>query len=300
MRQNCWEDMFLIRRKRFDSFRLHERFEGDYFNFIGMCKMTSADKERICVQRMQASDMLQFTGMPYNLNCKLKKFDRPGAHAYAFMDLTLHNIGVAKAELKRLNTVIADAKRYVPDIPKWANINIGKIAFRQWSSNYGYTRLVCKPYTYTGEREMFPLELQYMSKNTELGYHVTGEIKYRQNGQIANATVNCWQRRSWKQSADGWLYRIYDGDENQSLAIYEILSTIRRDVHGQPMPVFKCSALLEIESQREMDYLDYGWIEKTLPNDCPKTFTAYRSMKMRNSKGYQKLQQLAAQMGRKI
>ena len=262
--------------------------------------LSFADKERILVQRMRAEDMLQFTQMPYDLNCPLHKFDKPKAHAYAYMELTPENIIVAKRELQRVNVLITNAKRLVPSISKWAHIDIDRIAFSQFSQNYGYTILVCTPYTYTGKIEKYPLQLLFMSFQPadSLGYTVNGEIKYTANGQIALVTVNCWYRRSWEKASDGWQYVF--SNNNGNLEAYEILSTIRPDEYGRPTAVYKCPALIEAELQRAADYETYEWIKVHLPDLCPKSASAFRSMKTKNSKGYQKIVEAARQLGKTL
>ncbi len=54
------------------------------------------------------------------------------------------------------------------------------------------------------------------------------------------------------------------------------------------------------EAEKAKRQEEYIWLEQNLPQDCPKSFSAYSRMKSGNTQGYQKLQQLAANMGRKI
>ena len=259
--------------------------------------LSSIDKERIMVQRMTAQDVLQFTNMPYNLNCPLEKHLEPNAHAAAYMDLTRENISIATAELQKLNVVIDFAKKKIPIIPNWARIDISRIAFGKYNQSYGYTHLICTPLTYTGKISKIPLSLYFVSKRAQsgLGYEVNGEIKYYANGEIASARVNCWNRRSWEMAADGWQYVFYDNDGD--LTMREILSTIRPDAYGGPSSIYKCPQLIEEEHQREQDYKTYEWLQKNLPDICPKSASAFRTMKTRNSKNYQKIVDEAKKSG---
>lgn len=262
--------------------------------------LSYGDKERIMVERMTAQDMLQFTDMPYNLNCGLQKVNDPKSHAYAYMELNGSNIDIAKLELQKLNIVIDYAKKIIPAIPKWARIDTDKIAFYNYSSSYGYSKLICTPYTFTGKISKFPLSLLFISfqPKDSLGYSVNGEIKYFADGKIASATVNCWHRKSWEQAGDGWQYFFYDNDGN--LTMREILSTVKPDKYGMPGPIYKCPALLQEEKEREKKQKEYDWLQKNLPDLCPKSLSGYTRMKNANSKNYQKIVEAARQLGKEL
>lgn len=259
--------------------------------------LSYAEKERILVQRITARDMLQFTDMPYNLNCPIKKHIEPNSHALAYMDLIPENIAVAKAELQKLNVVIDCVRDKMPIIPKWARIDISRIAFQNYDQMYGYTHLICTPLTFTGKTQKIPLSLSFVSSRTQsgLGYEVNGEIRYFSSGKIASATVNCWYRHSWEKSSDGWQYILYE--DNGNLSMHEILSTVKPDQYGRPSPIYKCPELLEEEQLREQDYIAYDWIQKNLPELCPKSASAFRGMKTKNSKNYQRIVEEAKKLG---
>lgn len=262
--------------------------------------LTYADKERILVERMTEEDVRQFTAMPYDLNCPLHKFNKPGAHAFAYMDLTQKNICVAKSELEKLNVVIDYAREKIPLIPKWARINVKEIAFYNYSESFGYTRLMCLPYTYSGKIERFPLKLFFISflSRDSIGVEVNGEIKYSVDGRIAHATVNCWNRSSWERPSGGWQYVFYDN--NGDLTLREILSTIRSDEYGRPAPIYKCPELLEEERQKEQDKLTLQWLQENLPSIAPKSLSGFRRMRTTNSKNYQKLVEKARKLGKNL
>ncbi len=57
-------------------------------------------------------------------------------------------------------------------------------------------------------------------------------------------------------------------------------------------------AKMEAEALSEKkDRADYAWLQKHLPNDCPKSFGGYRKMKNANSANYQKLMETAKSAG---
>lgn len=58
--------------------------------------------------------------------------------------------------------------------------------------------------------------------------------------------------------------------------------------------------LIDYEIKRGNDARDYFWIKEHIPKKCPKSVTGYRRMKTQNTKNYQILKQLAAEMGREI
>ena len=263
-------------------------------------ELTYADKERILVERMTEADVRQFTTMPYDLNCPLHKYNEPGTHAFAYMDLTPKNIRIAKVELEKLNVIIDYAREKIPLIPKWARINVDRIAFHNYSEDYGYTRLMCLPYTYSGKIERFPLKLFFVSflSADSIGIQVNGDIKYSVDGRIAHATVNCWNRSSWESPANGWQYIFYDNDGD--LTMREILSTIRPDEYGRPTSIYKCPELLEEERQREQDKKTLQWLQKNIPSIAPKSLSGFRRMRSTNSKNYQRIVEEAAKLGKNL
>lgn len=58
--------------------------------------------------------------------------------------------------------------------------------------------------------------------------------------------------------------------------------------------------IIEIEAQRGIDKRDYQWLQKNLPDICPKSYSGYKRMKNGNTKNYQKLVALAKELGRII
>lgn len=58
--------------------------------------------------------------------------------------------------------------------------------------------------------------------------------------------------------------------------------------------------LIPIAVKQGRDERDYAWIKENLPDVCPKSKSGFCRMRSQNTKNYQKLQQLASQLGRKI
>lgn len=56
----------------------------------------------------------------------------------------------------------------------------------------------------------------------------------------------------------------------------------------------------QYEIRRKEDIADYEWLSANYPDKCPKSFTGYRRMKTQNTKNFQLLREMAAELGRKI
>lgn len=154
--------------------------------------LSTVEKERIMVQRVTTQDMIQFTAMPYHLDCEVKKFDAPNSHPFAYIDLDRKNIAVAEAELEKLNVHLASAHQLCSKVPSGTNIPIRSIVYKP-PKNYGYTRLICSPYTYTGKVSKFPLSLSFMTDLSKTANTTHGKAYYGQDGSIQKAEVYCWR-----------------------------------------------------------------------------------------------------------
>lgn len=159
--------------------------------------LSKVEKELIMVQRVTTSDMEQFTMIPYQLNCPVKKFVKDGGHPFAYMDLNQANQVMAKEEIEKINVYLRQAREYIPSIPIKTEIHIDQIVFSPYSDKYGYTRLVCNPYTFSGKISKYPLCLNFMSRLDRRNQDV-GCLYYGQDGRILKADVNifrnnlCW------------------------------------------------------------------------------------------------------------
>lgn len=80
-------------------------------------KMSTAEKERIMVERVTSEDMMQFSMIPYQLNCPIHKSIVSGGHPFAYMNLNNTNQTMAKEELERINKYIIQAQGYIDCLP---------------------------------------------------------------------------------------------------------------------------------------------------------------------------------------
>lgn len=58
--------------------------------------------------------------------------------------------------------------------------------------------------------------------------------------------------------------------------------------------------IIVIEIKRGNEARDFAWLQVNIPDKCPKSVSSYRRMKTQNTKNFQVLQKLAADLGRKI
>ena len=62
-------------------------FEMIKKSFTESSTSTDIDPEVLMVKSITTADMLQFTDMPYDLDCPVLKFIKKGGHPFAYMDL---------------------------------------------------------------------------------------------------------------------------------------------------------------------------------------------------------------------
>lgn len=155
-------------------------------------ELTAVEKERIMVQRVTTHDMVQFTAMPYNLDCEIKKHDMPQSHPFAYIDLDRNNIAVAELELVKLNAHLGMAHQLCKKVPRGIEVPVKDIVYKP-PKNYGYTRLICTPHTFTGKVAKYPLSLSFMTDLSKTTNTTHGEMFYGQNGVVQKAEVYCWR-----------------------------------------------------------------------------------------------------------
>lgn len=154
--------------------------------------LTAVEKERIMVQRVTTQDMVQFTAMPYHLDCEVRKFDAPQSHPFAYIDLDRKNVAVAELEMTKLNVHLAAAHQLCRKVPKGIGIPVKDIVYKP-PKNYGYTRLMCTPHTFTGKVSKYPLSLSFMTDLSKTVNTTHGEMFYGPNGAVQKAEVYCWR-----------------------------------------------------------------------------------------------------------
>lgn len=196
----------------------------------GSKKLSSKEKEQIMVDRVRTVDMLQFTEMPYNLNFPVQKFYAPRSHPFAYIDLDISNQAVAKNELERINRCIIQARRTIPALSRKAIIDINKVIFEKQSEAYGYTRIMCTPYTFTKKVAKSPLNLFFM---TPMGYmkpESHGTLYYGQNGAILKADVYVWENDTSKDYLTGWFFKFKTVNNELTLCEVKFQPAIQENV----------------------------------------------------------------------
>lgn len=211
----------------------YEKIEKDG----GPKKLSTVEKERIMVQRIIEEDMLQFPDIPYQLNSPIHKQMAENGNPFAYIDLNEYNQSVAKRDLKMVNRLIVDAQKYIKLLSGDFSIRIERIAFKQYSPDYGYTKIICTPYTFTGKVSKYPIYLSFMSKMNTRTYSVSGELYYEKDGHISKGTVNIWREQVAYSGGTGWLFKLKEVDKK--LTIIEAKTNLRPDKYGQPAVVYK-------------------------------------------------------------
>lgn len=261
-------------------------------------KLSYADKERIMVERVQQGDMEQFTCIPYDLTGTIRKFTGEHTHAFAYMNLNQHNISIAREHMMLLNRIIDRHRADIPLLEKKYFIDTNKVVFAEVSKAYGYSKLICTPYTFEGKVQKIPLALQFMTDLSKKTYSANGTIRYGADGEIKSAEANIWYKPRESEPGTGWLFSFTK--VNGALELERAKSTLSPDKYGQPTDVYKDYSVIWEEKQREADYKTYSWIEKNLPDLCPKSPSSFRTMKKKNTKNYQKIVEEAAKLGKEL
>ena len=246
-------------------------------------ELSFADKERITVERVVIEDMQKLTSLPYVWNSNIKKFIVPNGHPFAYMDLFGPNIDIAKQALEQINALISATAKVSSGVPNRITIPIEKIVFSP-QKYHGYTRLICTPYTFTGESSKYPASLSFMTDLSNNSVSTHGDIFYGHDGEIKKASIFCWRKNGgfafYCTTVDGVL----------------VLEKVEHD--GDQ--IYKAPHILALETKKAQEVKDFAWIQEYLPDKCPKNITGFRRMKTQNTKNYQLLKQLAAEMGREI
>lgn len=201
-------------------------------------KLSQIDKERKMVERVTTEDMLQFTMLPYDLNCPVYKFMREGGHPFAYMNLNRANQMVAKQELNKINRYILQAQEYIPLLTSDFSLQVSKVMFEEYSPDYGYSRLMCSPYTFTGKISKYPLSLSFMTRLDVRPYSAHGELVYGKDGNIMKASVNVWKSpRDYSKPGTGWMFTFKT--IGQTFVLSQVKTTLSTDKHGMPGVVYQ-------------------------------------------------------------
>ena len=194
-------------------------------------KLSKADEQKCMVRRMVIDDMSLFPSLPYNFNCVLNKELRPLSQPYAYINLNSYNRSVAKADLIKVNAVIAESKRLSNLIPQNIRISVDEIVYDQQDSKYGYTKLICSPHTYSGKLSKYPARLLFMTDLSKTNNNSHGDLYYDAEGKISKAEVNIWRNKN------GFFYKLKNIDGE--LVVVQISSTIKTKSGGLPEIIYK-------------------------------------------------------------
>lgn len=166
---------------------------------------SNENTEQMMVKRITTRDMLQFTMIPYDFNCPVKHFIRPGGHPFAYIDLNHANQLMAKEELLKINEQILYAYEYIPEIVYKVCLHVGRVAFNEYSPNYGYTRLICTPYTPSGKVSKSPVCLDFVTRLDKKDYQANGSLHYGLDGQVLKADVHI-RKNMHQKDYEGWSF----------------------------------------------------------------------------------------------
>lgn len=155
-------------------------------------KIDWREKELITVQNITTDDMRELD-MPFVCNTEVKKYIHEGNHPFAYMEIFGENLGVVKYEIKEMNAIIKESIRTYPNIPQNLSIPAGSLVFQSFKDGYGYTRIMCTPKTYEGNRSKYPYTLYFCTDLSKGGNTTHGELTYGQDGKVQKAKVVFWR-----------------------------------------------------------------------------------------------------------
>ncbi len=194
-------------------------------------KLSYIEKERIMVERISSKDMRQFSNIPYNLGGTIHKFMEERGHPFAYINLRLPNIMIARKHLSYMNKLIESYRKEIPLLTNEFYINVNKIVFHEYDPNYGYSRLICEPYTFTGKIAKFPLTLSFMSRLNIRSYQANGSIYYGEDGNIKKADIHIYS------GGIGWSF--YFATVENELVLEKATTTLKPQKNGLPSIVYK-------------------------------------------------------------
>lgn len=243
-------------------------------------KLTYAEKELLAVQRTTFADIQQLKGFPYSWNRPIEKFINPNGRPFVYMDIVGDNLTTAKAELAKINTCIERDKKLSSALRKLTCLPVSEVIFKRHTES-GYSRLMLNPITYDGEPSKYPVALFFMTDPRNS--NCSGSIFYGRDGAIQKAEIFIGHGSYFLY------YEVFEGD----------LVLIRAEDASRTI-IYKGKSLLDREASLAKTEKDYKWLQNNLPENCPKSISSFRRTKTQNTKNYQILKQLAADLGRDL
>lgn len=198
---------------------------------LALPKSSSIDKELIAVARISIDDMLLFPCLPYKFDCPIKKHLEPRSHPFAYIDLDYYNRNVAKEDLHSIDLIVRKSRKLSRSIPRSICIPVDDVVFEQKDVRYGYTKLICNPFTNSGRFSKYPVRLSFMTDLSKLGNSTHGNIFYNANGKASKADIYIWK------NSVGYFFKL--GLVDDSLIIKQITSTIKMNTKGLPEIIYK-------------------------------------------------------------
>ncbi len=156
--------------------------------------VSSAEKELFIVQNTTIEDMKELNNLPFVWNAPVEKFIRDGAHPFAYMDIVGENLVIVKNEIRMINKQIKEDLKDYPSLPQTLAIPVSELVFH--SKDYGYTRIMCTPKTYTGKISRYPVSLYFSTDFSNTNHTTHGELVYGTDGKIKKANIYFWKNHN--------------------------------------------------------------------------------------------------------
>lgn len=191
------------------------------------------DKQEVTVKLVTLDDMKQFTSLPFEWNCEIKKVTGPSTKPYAYMDIVGANVEIAENELENINTELLCVHRLSPLIPTILQIPTGKVLLSPREKG-SYSKIVCTPHTFTDRISKYPAVLLFMTELHIPDIDTThGELYYDRNGKVGKAKICFWR--------DHTGYFVYFKTVNNRLIVAKVESTVVTDDRGLPGVIYKAT-----------------------------------------------------------
>lgn len=152
--------------------------------------LTYAEKKYLIVKRVTIEDMQSLDNMPFVCNTEIKKHISKDSHPFAWMDIIGENLEITKNEIEKINKLIKKDLKEYPQLPQNLKIDFKKLVF--YHKEFGYTRIMCTPKTFTGKLATYPFSLNFMTDPTNYDVSTHGELTYGLDGEIKKAHICFW------------------------------------------------------------------------------------------------------------
>ena len=244
---------------------------------------------------IRTQDMLQFVSIPYDMSDPLYDSVDASGNPFAYMPLydNPYNLGIAWRHIDRLNRIVSDNRHKLQKFAGDLRID------RDEAENF---ILICTPYTSKGRIARIPISLKFVSSSIAKHHKIEGFIHYKANGKIQDANVIVHREISeWSQydpfdpfhSEYEFSTRLLDQKFtficiNNELTLYKAFQCTRLG-NESITDEYKHELLIERELEKERDLRYYKHLKTLLPEQCPKSFAAYRRKRALKTEKYFKI-----------